>query len=75
MMRNLGRDGKPVFFSEYGIGSMMNVIHEARMYEQAGIPADAEDYVLVRSMADRFVADWSLQYGRCISLPGNATAR
>jgi hypothetical protein len=58
MMRTLGEGGKPVFLSEYGIGSMMDVIHEARMYEQAGIPADAEDYILVKSMADRFSADW-----------------
>jgi hypothetical protein len=59
MMRTLGEGGKPVFLSEYGIGSMMDVIHEARAYEQAGIPADAEDYVLVKSMADHFCADWS----------------
>jgi hypothetical protein len=59
MMRTLGQNSKPVFLSEYGIGSMMNVIHEARMYQQAGIREDAEDFVLVRSMADRFAADWS----------------
>lgn len=58
MMRTLGEGGKPIFLSEYGIGSMMNVIHEARMYEEAGIPSNAEDYVLVNSMAERFVADW-----------------
>jgi hypothetical protein len=59
LMRTLGHDSKPIFLSEYGIGSMMNVIHEARMYEQAGIRADAEDYVLMKSMADRLTADWS----------------
>jgi hypothetical protein len=59
LMRTLGHDSKPIFLSEYGIGSMMNVIHEARMYEQAGIRADAEDYVLMKSMADRLCADWS----------------
>ena len=59
LMRTLGQDSKPVFLTEYGIGSMMNVIHEARMYEQAGIRQDAEDFVLMRSMADHFVADWS----------------
>jgi hypothetical protein len=58
MMRTLGHDSKPIFLSEYGIGSMMDVMHEARMFEQAGIRADAEDYVLMRSMADRFVSDW-----------------
>ncbi len=59
LMRTLGHDDKPIFLSEYGIGSMMNVIHEARMYEQAGVRADAEDYVLMKSMADRLSADWS----------------
>ena len=59
MMRNLGQNSKPVFLSEYGIGSMMNVVHELRGYQQAGIPEDAEDFVLMRSMADRFTADWS----------------
>ena len=49
---------KPVFQSEYGIGSMMDVIHEARMYEQLGVRPDMEDYVFVKSMADRFTADW-----------------
>jgi hypothetical protein len=58
-MRTLGQGGKPVFLSEYGIGSMMNVIHEVRMYEQAGIPKDAEDFVLMKSMADGFSADWA----------------
>ncbi len=58
LMRTLGHDSKPIFLSEYGIGSMMDVMHEARMYEEAGIRSDAEDYVLMRSMADRFVADW-----------------
>src|SRR5262249_51128672 len=58
MMRTLGEGGKPIFLSEYGIGSMMNVIHELRMYEQADIPENAEDFVLVRSMADGLVKDW-----------------
>jgi Glycosyl hydrolases family 2, sugar binding domain/Glycosyl hydrolases family 2/Glycosyl hydrolases family 2, TIM barrel domain len=59
MIRDLGKTSNPVFLSEYGIGSMMDVIHETRMYEQAGIPPDAEDYLLMKSMADRLVADWS----------------
>ena len=59
LIRTLGEDGRPVFLSEYGIGSMMDVIHECRMYEQHGIPDYAEDYVLIRSMADRFSADWT----------------
>jgi hypothetical protein len=59
MMRTLGEGGRPVFLSEYGIGSMMNVLHELHMYEQAGIPENAEDLILVRSMAEHLVADWA----------------
>jgi hypothetical protein len=58
LMRTLGHGSKPIFLSEYGIGSMMDVMHEARMYEQASIRKDAEDYVYMRSMADSFVAAW-----------------
>jgi hypothetical protein len=57
-LRTLGLDSKPVFLSEYGIGSMMDVIHEARMYEQLGVRPDMEDYVFVKSMADQLSADW-----------------
>lgn len=68
LTRNLGNDSKPIFLSEYGIGSMMNVIHELRMYEQAGIPAEAEDFILMQSMADHFVADWS-RFGMDVVYP------
>jgi hypothetical protein len=68
LMRTLGHDSKPIFLSEYGIGSMMNVIHELRMYQQAGIPAEAEDFVLMQSMADNFVADWS-RFGMDVVYP------
>lgn len=57
--RNVGRDTKPVFLSEYGIGSMMNVIREARRYEQAGADPKLEDFALLRSMAERLAADWA----------------
>jgi hypothetical protein len=59
LLRTIGEDSKPVFLSEYGIGSLENVIHEARMYEQLGVRPDAEDYVLMRSMADKFTDDWT----------------
>lgn len=68
LMRTLGHDSKPIFLSEYGIGSMMDVIHEARMYEEAGVRPDAEDYVLMKSMADRLTADWT-RFGMDIVYP------
>jgi len=61
-LRNLGRDGKPVFLSEYGIGSMVDAIRVTRLYEQASARPDLEDAALYRMMAERFVADWQ-RYG------------
>lgn len=57
-LRTLGQGEKPVFLSEYGIGSMMHVLYECRRYEQAGVRADAEDNVLMHSMAAQLVEDW-----------------
>ena len=57
-VRTIGQDSKAVFLSEYGIGSLMNAIHEARMYEQAKARPDLEDFELMRSMANSLIADW-----------------
>ena len=57
-LRQLGRNTKPVFLSEYGIGSTLNAIRERRWYEQAGVNLDAEDAELMRSMAEHLAADW-----------------
>jgi hypothetical protein len=57
-LRHLGADTKPVFLSEYGIGSAMNVIGELRRFEQAGARPDLPDPAFLRSMVERFEADW-----------------
>src|SRR5262249_12548301 len=49
---------KPVFLAEYGIGSLKDVVHEARMYEQVAGSPDLEDYKLMLAMADGLAADW-----------------
>jgi hypothetical protein len=61
-LRTLGHDTKPVFVSEYGTGSQIDAIHEARAYEQVGADPEAEDYVLMRSMAEKVSIDWA-RYG------------
>lgn len=72
-IRTLGQNTNPVFLSEYGIGSVMNVIRELRQYEQSARQASArqlpvsqdpepEDAALMRSMAEHFIADWR-RYG------------
>lgn len=57
-LRTLGTDTKPVFLSEYGIGSLMNVIREWRRFEQAGARPDLEDAAFLRHQAEAFVVDW-----------------
>ena len=57
-VRTAGANTKPVFLSEYGIGSLENAIHELRNYEQAGAREDLKDVQLVRSIAERYIADW-----------------
>ena len=57
-IRALGRAGKPVFFSEYGIGSLMDVISEWRHFEQAGARPDLEDAVMVQKQSEALYADW-----------------
>lgn len=57
-LRTLGSDAKPVFLSEYGVGSLVNAIRVTRLYEQVDAGPDLEDAALYRRMAERFVADW-----------------
>ena len=49
---------RPSFFSEYGIGSLLDVIDHCLEFERRGIPADQPDFALMRDIRDRFLADW-----------------
>ena len=57
-LRNLGRGMKPVFLSEYGIGSLMDVIGDMRKFEETGCRPDLYDYAYLRGLAERLEADW-----------------
>lgn len=57
-LRTLGADGKPVFLSEYGIGSLMDVVRDGRHFEQAGARLDLEDAAMIRAQAEALAADW-----------------
>ena len=59
LIRTVGADTKPLFISEYGIGSMQNSIHELRHFEQAGANPELKDFALNRAMAEKFTADWN----------------
>ena len=56
-LRTIGANGKPLFLSEYGIGSAVDLLRVVRLYEQAGKP-DVDDAQYYRQQRDRFLADW-----------------
>jgi len=56
-LRGLGQDTGPVFLSEYGIGSAVDLWRITRHFERLGRP-EAEDAVFYRERLDRFLADW-----------------
>ena len=56
-LRTLGRDTGPVFLSEYGIGSAVDLWRVTRQFEQLG-KAEAEDALYYRDKLDLFLADW-----------------
>ncbi len=58
LLRNLGKGTKPVFLSEFGTGSQHNAIEEGRGFDRFDVPDDLQDRALMRSMAERFTADW-----------------
>lgn len=58
LLRTLGRDTKPVFLSEYGTGSLLNVIRGCRWFEQIGAREDLPDAARFRGMAEKLQADW-----------------
>ena len=58
-IRNLGRDTKPVFLSEYGIGSLMNAIRELRFYEQVGADPNSDDFQYFKLTEEKLTADWN----------------
>ncbi len=57
-IRHLGNDSKPVFLSEYGIGSLMNAIRELRYYEQHGANPEWDDFKFLRQTEEKLAADW-----------------
>lgn len=56
--RALGSDTKkPFFLSEYGVGSLFDVIWLSRKFEQLGSDPRCPDVEMVRRMADSFLGD------------------
>lgn len=56
-LRTLGDEGPPLFVSEYGIGSAVDLVRATRHYERLG-STHAEHARFYRERLDRFLADW-----------------
>ncbi|MHB8971422.1 MAG: hypothetical protein ACYC4N_13335 [Pirellulaceae bacterium] len=57
LLRTLHVNSLPLFISECGIGSAMDLLRTVRWYEQVG-KSDVEDAQLYRSWRDQYLADW-----------------
>lgn len=56
-LRTMDGAGRPLFISEYGIGSAVDLCRAARHYESLG-KTGAVDARFYREMLDRFLGDW-----------------
>ncbi|MCX6910917.1 MAG: glycoside hydrolase family 2, partial [Verrucomicrobia bacterium] len=56
-LRTLAGAGTPLFLSEYGIGSAVDLWRTTRHFERLG-KTDVEDALFYRDKLDRYLADW-----------------
>lgn len=59
LVREVGAGTRPVFLSEYGVGSQFNAIDELRDYDRFDVREDLFERDLIRSMASHFETDWA----------------
>ncbi|NLX04206.1 MAG: hypothetical protein GXY33_03570 [Phycisphaerae bacterium] len=57
-LRTLGHDSKPILLSEFGAGSMMNVIGEYHRFQQNGASDKLVDMGCIRGLCEKLEADW-----------------
>lgn len=57
-IRTLARKTKPIYLSEFGMGSLFNVVEELKEYEQARAKPDLTDFAYFRAMREGLMADW-----------------
>lgn len=58
-LRTIGRGAKPVFLSEYGMSSHLDVIRGHRMYEQVNAGVESDDQKLFRLQEENLMEDWA----------------
>ncbi|MBN1853158.1 MAG: hypothetical protein JW829_10560 [Pirellulales bacterium] len=57
-LRTMDGGGMPLFISEYGIGSAVDLVRAVRHYERLKAE-NVEDYQFYRTQLDRFMEDWA----------------
>lgn len=58
LLRTMGQGGKPVFLSEYGVGSLFDAVREGRNLELAGAAQTLAEPTLISRMHDRYLLDF-----------------
>jgi hypothetical protein len=68
-LRTIGGNSKPLFLSEYGVGSAIDLLRIVRHYEQLG-KNEVEDAQLYRSWRDQYLTDYQRwQLGQTFDRP------
>lgn len=57
-LRTWSANARPAFISEYGVGSLLDVIDHCHEFERRGIPSTSPDYERMAEIRDRYLADW-----------------
>ena len=74
-LRTFGGDKNPMFISEYGVGSAVDLWRVTRHYERLG-KEQVEDAQFYRDKLDRFLADWERwNMAECFATPQEFFAR
>jgi len=58
-IRTHAGDAQPVFFSEYGVGSLLDVINGLRQYRPADSPVELDNAAALRKQVKLLLADWN----------------
>lgn len=59
LVRSVGANSRPVFLSEFGMGSLFDAIRLLRQYEQMGVRSDLVEVTYVSAIVERLEADWA----------------
>ncbi len=69
-LRTFAHNTRPAFISEYGVCSLLNVIDHCLCFEEKGTDPTAPDYLLMRSIRDRYLSDYArLGFDRAFADP------